>query len=58
MILRLQTQITIAKAQLEDREAYIAVKDVRLFAREAELTAVMRERDDAVDRVMELQDRV
>lgn len=58
VILWLQTRLTVAEVQLEDKDAEIVARDVQLFAWEAELTVVVRERDDAVDRVRELQDRV
>lgn len=58
MIVFLQTRLIAAKAQLEDRDAEITSRDVQLFSRESELTLVRRERDDAVERVIQLQDRV
>lgn len=41
MILQLQTRLTVVEAQLEDKDAKIATRDVHLFAREVELTAIV-----------------
>lgn len=51
MIVCLQTQI-------EDLEAEVVARDVQLFAQESELVVVLRERDSAVERLAELQERV
>lgn len=65
MIVWLQTRLTAIKdriqdleVELDDRDAEIATQDVQLFARGAELTAVLRERDDAMDRLSQTQDMI
>ncbi|XP_059073712.1 uncharacterized protein LOC131874383 [Cryptomeria japonica] len=51
------TRLTSVEARVEDCEAEIAARDVQLFAWESELTIVLRDRYDAVERLRELQDR-
>lgn len=51
MIVHLQTRI-------KDLEVEVAARDVQLFSRESELAVVLRERDSAVERLAELQERV
>lgn len=51
MIAHLQTRV-------EDLEAEVAARDMQLFARKSELAMVLQERDSAVERLAELQERV